>query len=74
MDVIRVGIDIGSTTIKIAAIDEQNRLIFSKYTRHFSDIRRCLKSVIEDTLDGLGDVSAAVSVTGSGGLLLARTL
>ena len=74
MGVVRVGIDIGSTTIKIAAIDEQNRLIFSKYTRHFSDIRRCLKSVIEDTLDGLGDVSAAVSVTGSGGLLLARTL
>jgi len=74
MDVVRVGIDIGSTTIKIAAIDEQNRLIFSKYTRHFSDIRSCLKSVLEETMDELGDVSAAVSVTGSGGLLLARTL
>jgi len=74
MDVIRVGIDIGSMTIKIAAVDERNRLIFSKYTRHFSDIRRCLKYVIEDALKGLGDVPAAVSVTGSGGLLLARTL
>ena len=74
MDVVRVGIDIGSTTIKIAAIDERNRLIFSKYARHFSDIRKCLKSVIEDALDGLGDVPATVSVTGSGGLLLANKL
>jgi len=74
MDVVRVGIDIGSTTIKIAAVDERNRLIFSKYTRHFSDIRKCLKSVIEYALEGLWDIPAAVAVTGSGGLLLARKL
>ena len=36
---LRVGIDIGSTTVKVVVLDEQNKLLFRSYERHFSKTR-----------------------------------
>ena len=41
----RVGIDIGSTTVKIAILDESNHIIFSAYERHFANIQETLKNI-----------------------------
>ena len=38
----KLGIDIGSTTVKIAILDDQNTLVFSDYERHFANIRETL--------------------------------
>ena len=38
--VYRLGIDIGSTTVKIAVLNEENEILFSDYERHFADIQR----------------------------------
>ena len=38
----RLGIDIGSTTVKIALMDEENNLLFSDYERHFANIQETL--------------------------------
>ena len=38
----RIGIDIGSTTVKIAILDEENNIIFSAYERHFANIQENL--------------------------------
>lgn len=73
MSIPRIGIDIGSTTVKIAALDAKNHLIFSRYMRHFADIKMSLHTILLDALQALGDVPVAVSVTGSGGLLLAES-
>lgn len=35
----RVGIDIGSTTVKIAVLDDNNNILFSAYERHYANIR-----------------------------------
>ena len=43
----RVGIDIGSTTVKIAIIDEQNKILFSAYERHYANIQETLRGIIE---------------------------
>ena len=43
----RLGIDIGSTTVKIAVIDEKNTVLFSDYERHFADIRNTLKRLLD---------------------------
>ena len=36
---LRIGIDIGSTTVKVVVLDEQNNLLFRSYERHFSKVR-----------------------------------
>ena len=52
---LRVGIDIGSTTVKVVVLDEQNQLLFRSYERHFSKTReRALETLrsIRDMLSG----------------------
>ena len=38
----RIGLDIGSTTVKIAILDEEHHILFSDYERHFANIRETL--------------------------------
>ena len=43
----RLGIDIGSTTVKVAVIDEEHNILFSEYKRHFANIKETLKELVE---------------------------
>ncbi len=70
----RLGIDIGSTTVKIAILDDKNTVLFSDYERHFANIRECLKGLIQKALNELGDMTIQPVITGSGGLTLAKHL
>ncbi len=69
-----LGIDIGSTTVKVAVIDESRQLVFSDYRRHFANIRETLHSLVVDAKKVLGDVKVYPVITGSGGLALADHL
>ena len=68
----KLGIDIGSTTVKIAILDEDNNLLFSDYERHFANIRETLHSLIQKALVEINDCTVAPVITGSGGLTLAN--
>ena len=68
----KLGIDIGSTTVKIAILDENNQLLFSDYERHFANIRETLHGLIQKALKELSDCKIAPVITGSGGLTLAK--
>ncbi len=73
------GIDIGSTTVKLAVLDSQDLLVFSTYERHHADIQGSLIAIIETAYDALrrrgGDAtSLTVAVTGSGALSVSRWL
>ncbi len=70
----RVGIDIGSTTVKIAILDESNHIIFSAYERHFANIQETLKNIIHQAYGELGDLKVAPMITGSGGLTISEHL
>ncbi len=70
----RLGIDIGSTTVKIAIIDEKNELHFSDYERHYANIRETLKSLLEKAYQSMGNITLLPMITGSGGLTLAKHL
>lgn len=70
----KLGIDIGSTTVKVAILDEADNLLFSDYERHFANIRETLSSLIQKAYAKLGDLKAAPMITGSGGLTLAKHL
>ena len=71
---LRLGIDVGSTTVKLAVIDDKCRLIYANYERHHTDIRATAKSLFELAREAIGDVPMRVSITGSGGMLLAKWL
>ncbi len=70
----RLGIDIGSTTVKIAVIDNAGRLLFSDYSRHFANIRETLSTLLQQAHAKLGSVTLYPMITGSGGLALANRL
>ena len=70
----KLGIDIGSTTVKVAVLDAEDKLLFADYERHFANIRETLSSLIEKAYEKLGDFPVAPMITGSGGLTLAKHL
>ena len=78
---IRVGIDVGSTTVKIAVLDDDDKIIYSDYQRHRADIRSTIISVVtqafdelEKTLPAGKNQTLSVKVTGSGGLSVSQWL
>ena len=70
----RLGIDIGSTTVKIAVIDEANNIMFSDYERHFANIQETLQGLLTKAVSELGEFDVYPVITGSGGLTLAKHL
>ena len=69
-----LGIDIGSTTVKIAILDDAHHILFSDYKRHYANIRETLSSLLEDAYKKLGNITLHPMITGSGGLTLANHL
>ena len=69
-----LGIDIGSTTVKIAILDENHTILFSDYERHFANIRETLSALLQKAFSELGNISLHPMITGSGGLTLANHL
>ena len=70
----RLGIDIGSTTVKVAILDQEDTLLFADYRRHFANIQETLADLLEDARTQLGSIPLRGVITGSGGLTLAKHL
>lgn len=70
----KLGIDIGSTTVKIAVLDHNNKLIYSNYQRHYSDMKNTVIQLVKDCYDTIGNVKIQLSMTGSGGLSVSKWL
>lgn len=68
----KVGIDIGSTTIKLVVIDEDKNIIFSDYKRHLSNIQETLLGLVEEANEKVGNVKFHAMITGSGGLSISN--
>ncbi len=78
---IRLGIDVGSTTVKVAVLDDDDKLIYGDYQRHRADIRSTIIAVVNKALDFLesnveGGAARTITakVTGSGGLSVSQWL
>lgn len=69
-----LGIDIGSTTVKIAVLDMEKNILFSDYKRHFANIQETLWGLLSEAADKLTDIEVYPMITGSGGLTLANHL
>ncbi len=71
---VTLGIDIGSTTVKIAILDADHNILFSDYERHYANIRETLSSLLTEAYHQLGNLTLHPMITGSGGLTLANHL
>ena len=74
MSKLHMGIDVGSTTVKVVVLDESNNTLFAEYRRHFSDIKSTVKTLFDEVREVVRDSEFTVVITGSGGLLLSKML
>ena len=61
-----LGIDIGSTTVKIAVLNQEHEVLFSDYERHFANIQETLSDLLGRALYTLGPIRVSPVITGSG--------
>ncbi|NMB21686.1 MAG: 2-hydroxyglutaryl-CoA dehydratase, partial [Firmicutes bacterium] len=71
---VHMGIDVGSTTAKIVILDDTHELLFSKYQRHYSDIKDTVVNLIKQAYEKFKDDHITVNITGSGGIAVAEYL
>ena len=59
----KLGIDIGSTTVKVALLNEKDELLFADYKRHFANIRETLTELLSAAREAHGDLSVAPMIS-----------
>ena len=69
---LRIGIDIGSTTVKVVVLDAQNKLLFRSYERHYSKTRERTCETLRGLRGLLGGQQVQLLITGSAGLGVAK--
>ena len=72
--VIHVGIDVGSTTVKVAALSPYMKLLFGRYERHMSNIRSATLSLLKELQSKFSGSRITASISGSGGMGLAKLM
>jgi len=70
----RIGIDIGSTTVKVVVLTDQNQVCFSRYERHMSNVFEKVKELLEELDRQYPGLTGNICITGSGGLMLSQLL
>ncbi|EOD00447.1 2-hydroxyacyl-CoA dehydratase [Caldisalinibacter kiritimatiensis] len=72
--VLNLGVDVGSTTVKMIVLDDENNVIYKNYKRHYSDIKATVISMFEEVKSELQGYEVTVMITGSGGLSISQKL
>ena len=71
---LHLGIDVGSTTIKLIYLNSSSEIVYSRYERHFSDVKTTLERLLRESLEQLGNVRVKITITGSGAMEIASVL
>lgn len=70
----KLGIDIGSTTIKLVVLDKDNQVVYKKYMRHLSEIYKSMHDNMILLSDTLKNHKFTCAITGSAGMGMANNL
>ena len=70
----RLGIDVGSTTVKLVLLDDDSKIVYSRYERHMSNVFETVVQEFRKMYNEIGDVKLRTVITGSGGLSLSNLL
>ena len=71
---IHIGLDIGSTTVKIVILDTENNVIYKDYRRHFSDTKTTMYDLLQEIIKMYPGYRLTISLTGSGALDISKAL
>lgn len=74
MAVYRIGLDVGSTTVKVVVLDNSLNLLYEKYTRHYSDVGKTVKGILTELGESILNSKVTMRVTGSGAMDLTEWL
>jgi predicted CoA-substrate-specific enzyme activase len=74
MSVLNIGLDVGSTTVKMVVLDAQNNMIYKQYLRHFSNIKATVLAMFEDAKRVVQGQEMTLMITGSGGFSISQKL
>ena len=72
--ILHVGLDVGSTTVKIVIMNDQLETIYTNYRRHFSDTKNTVCDVLEELARDYADFKFTIALTGSGAMSAATFL
>ena len=73
-NILHVGLDVGSTTVKIVVMNEKQETIYKDYRRHFSDTKNTVCNVLEELNETYPDSQFTLALTGSGAMSAAKFL
>ena len=73
-NILHVGLDVGSTTVKIIVMDSTLNIIFSDYQRHFSDTKNTVCNVLEKLIEKYPEYNFTIALTGSGAMSASKFL
>ena len=73
-EIIHVGIDVGSTTVKIVVMNKDLEVLYSTYKRHFSDTKNTICECLEELVKKFADCDMTIALTGSGALSVSEFL
>lgn len=69
-----MGLDVGSTTVKLVVLDNKDNIVYSKYQRHYSDIKKTIENLIKEAYVQFKEDNIKVTITGSGGFTISKWL
>ena len=69
-----LGLDIGSTTVKLALLNSQGQVVATRYERHGTAVRATLAALLEDAATRFPNIAVRCAMTGSGALDLSKRL
>ncbi len=71
-NVLHIGLDVGSTTVKVVVMDEDKKIIYKDYRRHFSDTRKTICDFLEEISNKYHDYKLKIALTGSGAMAVSE--
>src|SRR6056297_2419806 len=71
-NIYNIGLDIGSTTVKIIVINIKNSIIHKEYKRHYSNVRETVFKMLKDSREKIGNNKIKINVTGSGAVDISK--
>lgn len=74
MDQYRAGIDIGSTTVKLVLLNDQDDILYGKYKRHQARTQETLAELLKEARKTVGNCEIRVKITGSGSINLGKAM
>lgn len=71
-ELIHIGLDVGSTTVKVVVMDEKLNTIYTAYQRHFSDTRNTIYDCLDEIIERFPDAEMTIALTGSRSIIRIR--